>query len=321
MKNQDNKENQEIKEISNQMQELKNEISKILVGNDDVVKWSILAVASGGNVLLEGVPGLGKTLFVNSFAKACDLKFSRIQFTPDLLPTDVIGTKIFNMKDSTFQTKKGPIFSNVILADEINRAPPKTQSSLLEAMQEKQVTIGEETYLLDKPFFVMATQNPIEQEGTYNLPEAQVDRFMFKIIVNYPSLEEEKEIMNRISTNYQYEIKKVVKKDFFEKTQKIIKDVFLDEEIQDYILEIVNKLREKNDYIEVGPSPRATIYLSIGAKANAVFDGRDYVTPDDVKEIAYNVLRHRIILSYEAMAKDVTSELVIKEAIDSIEVA
>lgn len=314
-------ENKNIKEVSKKMQQLKQEISNILVGNEEVVKWTILAVSSGGNVLLEGVPGLGKTLFVNSFAKACNLKFNRIQFTPDLLPTDVIGTKIFNMKDSTFQTKKGPIFSNVILADEINRAPPKTQSSLLEAMQEKQVTIGEETYTLDKPFFVMATQNPIEQEGTYNLPEAQIDRFMFKIIVDYPSITEEKEIMNRISSNYQYEIKKIINKDFFEETQKIIKDIFLDEQIQDYILEIVNKLREKNDYIEVGPSPRATIYLALGAKANAVFEGRDYVTPDDVKEIAYNVLRHRIILSYEAMAKDIDTEIIIKDAIDSIEIA
>lgn len=311
----------QIKEISKEMKAIEKEINKILVGNKNTIKKTLLAISSGGNVLLEGVPGLGKTLFVNTLARTCDLDFNRIQFTPDLLPTDIIGTKIFNMKESTFTTQKGPIFSNIILADEINRAPPKTQSALLEAMQEKQITIGNESYKLDEPFFVMATQNPIEQEGTYNLPEAQVDRFMFKVLVDYPTKEEEKTIMDRISTNYKYEIDKRTKKDFFKETQTAIKKIFLDETVQDYILEIVSRLREKNEYIEYGPSPRATIFLSLGAKANAIYEGRDYVTPDDVKDVAYEVLRHRIILSYEAMAKDISVESIIEGIIESIEVA
>lgn len=304
---------------------LKDELGKVIVGQKDVIEKTIISMLSNGNLLLEGAPGLAKTLLVNTLANASSCDFSRIQFTPDLLPSDIIGTKIFNQKDSTFDTKKGPIFANFVLADEINRAPPKTQSALLEAMAEKQVTILGETFSLDKPFLVFATQNPIEQEGTYPLPEAQIDRFMFKLLVEYPTKEEELEILERMTTNSFPTASSVISGDEIIELQKLVRDIYVDDLVKEYIVSIVDATRNSEDYeiefgkfIEWGASPRANIFLTIGAKACALLDGRDYVNSDDVKKIVYDVLRHRIILSYEADIENVSTHDVIDEILEKV---
>ena len=310
----------------NKLDKLKEEISKVIVGQEDVINKTLIAIISGGNLLLEGAPGLAKTLLINTLAKASHTNFSRIQFTPDLLPSDIIGTKIFNQKTGEFITKKGPVFTNFLLADEINRAPPKTQSALLEAMQEKQVSILGDTYDLTSPFFVMATQNPIEQEGTYPLPEAQVDRFMMKLVVDYPTVEDEIEILNRMTTNEKIEVDSVVNgKDILD-YQKQVKDIYVDDLIKEYVVTIIDATRNPDDYdltlgkyIKWGASPRANIWTIIGSKANAFMKGRDYVNVDDVKEIVKDVLRHRIILTYESEIDKVTSNDIIEEILNVIE--
>ncbi|MCA9459955.1 MAG: AAA family ATPase, partial [Nanoarchaeota archaeon] len=276
-------------------------------------------------LLLEGAPGLAKTLLVNTLAKSCSLDFSRIQFTPDLLPSDILGTKIFNQKTGDFVTKKGPIFTNFLLADEINRAPPKTQSSLLEAMQEKQISILGDTFELDKPFLVMATQNPIEQEGTYLLPEAQVDRFMMKLIVDYPTKEDEIEILNRMTTNEEIKVNHVLEGKDILKYQKQVKDIYVDDLVKEYVVSIIDATRnpEKYDlelgkYIKWGASPRANIWTILGAKANAFMNEREYVNADDVKEVITDILRHRIILTYEAEIDRVNSSNIIDEILKKI---
>ena len=282
-----------------------------------------------GHILLEGVPGLAKTLTVNTLSSVLKLNFKRIQFTPDLLPSDVIGTMIYNQKKSSFEVKKGPVFSNIILADEINRSPAKVQSALLESMQEKQVTIGDDSYKLDLPFLVLATQNPIDQEGTYPLPEAQRDRFMMKLNVDYPSKEEELKIMQRMSDlNFKKSTKTILNKKDITAIQNEINKVSISESIEKYIIEIVNatrkpssvKLNEFEDYISFGASPRASINLSLASKANAFLSTRDYVMPDDVKEIAHDVLNHRIILNYEAEAEGIKPELIIKNILEKVEI-
>lgn len=314
-----------IREKSIKVNTLKKELSKVIVGQKDVIDKLVVALLSSGNILLEGAPGLAKTLLVNTLADVCDSSFSRVQFTPDLLPSDIIGTKIFNQKDSNFETKKGPIFANFVLADEINRAPPKTQSALLEAMQEKQVTILGDTFFLEAPFLVFGTQNPIEQEGTYPLPEAQVDRFMFKIMVKYPTKEDELEILNRMTINEIPSVSKVISSSDIIELQKLVRDVYVDDLIKDYIVSITDATREPEEYdielgkyISWGASPRANIFLTIGAKACALIDGRDYVSADDVNFIVSDVLRHRVILSYEADIENVTSDDVINEILSKV---
>jgi len=314
-----------IKEKSQKIVELQEELGKVIVGQKDVIKKTVVAMLSNGNLLLEGAPGLAKTLLVNTLAKTANCDFSRIQFTPDLLPSDIIGTKIFNQKSATFDTKFGPIFANFVLADEINRAPPKTQSALLEAMAEKQVTILGETHNLDKPFLVFATQNPIEQEGTYPLPEAQVDRFMFKLIVNYPTKGEELEILERMTTNSFPKVCKIVSGEEIIEFQKLVREIYVDDLVKNFIVTIVDATRNCEDYnleygkfIEWGASPRANIFLTVGAKAVAFLDGRDYVSADDVLEIVYDVLRHRIILSYEADIEKISTNDVIDEILEKV---
>ena len=309
----------------NKIVELESEVKKVIVGQEEVLRKVIIALLSGGNILLEGVPGLAKTLLVNTLAEASSLDFKRIQFTPDLLPSDILGTKIFNLKTGEFVTKKGPIFTNFLLADEINRAPPKTQSALLEAMQEKQVSILGDTYKLSQPFLVMATQNPLEQEGTYPLPEAQIDRFMMKILVNYPSKEEEIEIINRMTTNKIIKVKKVLTGEEILELQHKVRDIYVDDLIKEYIVTLVDATRNPQDYelelgkyIKFGASPRANIWLIIGAKANAYLEDRDYVNTDDVLEIVKDVLRHRIFLTYEADVDNVSVDDVIDEILSTI---
>jgi len=310
---------------SNKIEKLKKEISKVIVGQEEVINKTLIAMLAGGNLLLEGAPGLAKTLLVNTLAKSSSLDFSRIQFTPDLLPSDILGTKIFNQKTGNFVTKKGPIFTNFLLADEINRAPPKTQSSLLEAMQEKQISILGDTFKLDKPFLVMATQNPIEQEGTYPLPEAQVDRFMMKLIVGYPTKEDEIEILNRMTTNKEIKVNKVLEGKDILKYQKQVKDIYVDDLVKEYVVSIIDATRnpKKYDldlgkYIKWGASPRANIWTILGAKANAFMKTRGYVNADDVKVVIKDILRHRIILTYEAEIDSVNSEKVIDEILKKI---
>ena len=305
------------------------EVSKVVVGQDYMVKRLLMGLFTQGHILLEGVPGLAKTLTVNTVSNVLKLDFKRIQFTPDLLPSDVIGTMIYNQKKTAFEVKKGPVFSNIILADEINRSPAKVQSALLESMQERQVTIGETSFNLDTPFLVLATQNPIDQEGTYPLPEAQRDRFMMKLNVNYPSKEEELKIMQRMTNlNFNSTVKTILSKRDISSTQNEINKISVSESIENYIIEIVFatrnpslvKLDDLTNYISFGASPRASINLSLAAKANAFFNNRDYVTPDDIKEIAYDVLNHRIILNYEAEAEGITSQEIIKKILDTIEI-
>ena len=305
------------------------EVNKVVVGQEYMIKRLLMGLFTQGHILLEGVPGLAKTLTVNTLSSVLKLNFKRIQFTPDLLPSDVIGTMIYNQKKSSFEVKKGPVFSNIILADEINRSPAKVQSALLESMQEKQVTIGDDTYKLDLPFLVLATQNPIDQEGTYPLPEAQRDRFMMKLNIDYPSKEEELKIMQRMSDlNFKNSTKTILNKKDISAIQNEINKVSISESIEKYIIEIVNatrkpssiNLNDLDEYISFGASPRASINLSLASKANAFLSNRDYVMPDDVKEIAHDVLNHRIILNYEAEAEGVMPNMIINKILDKVEI-
>ena len=321
--------NSKIAKKSTFVKDLKEGIGKVIVGQDELIDKILISVISNGHILLEGVPGLAKTLTINTVANLINSEFKRIQFTPDMLPADLLGTLIYNQKTGDFMTKKGPIFSNIILADEINRAPSKVQSALLEAMQERQITIGEETFKLDLPFLVLATQNPIEQEGTYPLPEAQVDRFMLKVIVDYPSMDEEKEILSRVArTNIDTTQKSVVNSKTILEAQSLINDIYIAPKILDYILNIVFatrnpekfKLGQLKDLISFGASPRASINLVLAAKAKAFIDGRGYVIPEDVRYIGKDVLRHRMLLSYEAEAEELTSEELIDQLFKEIPV-
>ena len=305
------------------------EVNKVVVGQEYMIKRLLMGLFTQGHILLEGVPGLAKTLTVNTLSSVLKLNFKRIQFTPDLLPSDVIGTMIYNQKKSSFEVKKGPVFSNIILADEINRSPAKVQSALLESMQEKQVTIGDDTYKLDLPFLVLATQNPIDQEGTYPLPEAQRDRFMMKLNIDYPSKEEELKIMQRMSDlNFKNSTKTILNKKDISAIQDEINKVSISESIEKYIIEIVNatrkpssiNLNDLDEYISFGASPRASINLSLASKANAFLSNRDYVMPDDVKEIAHDVLNHRIILNYEAEAEGIMPNMIINKILDKVEI-
>ena len=305
------------------------EVNKVVVGQEYMIKRLLMGLFTQGHILLEGVPGLAKTLTVNTLSSVLKLNFKRIQFTPDLLPSDVIGTMIYNQKKSSFEVKKGPVFSNIILADEINRSPAKVQSALLESMQEKQVTIGDDTYKLDLPFLVLATQNPIDQEGTYPLPEAQRDRFMMKLNIDYPSKEEELKIMQRMSDlNFKNSTKTILNKKDISAIQNEINKVSISESIEKYIIEIVNatrkpssiNLNDLDEYISFGASPRASINLSLASKANAFLSNRDYVMPDDVKEIAHDILNHRIILNYEAEAEGIMPNMIINKILDKVEI-
>lgn len=311
----------DLKEISEQFERLRLEVGHVVVGQEKILDRLLIALICRGHVLLEGVPGIAKTTLVRTLATAIGAEFHRISFTPDLLPADVTGTQIFNQKDGSFSAKKGPVFTNLLLADEINRAPAKVQSALLEAMQERQVTIGDDTFPLPEPFLVLATQNPIEQEGTYPLPEAQVDRFLFKVIVPMPSREDELRIMKRFSQKTPPAVDAVLQTSDLAKFRDVLDDVYCDEKVADYILDLVFATREPDKhglrnlagFIDLGASPRASINLNLAARANALLHGRAYATPQDVKEIAPDVLRHRIQLSYEAEARDMTAEKIIRE--------
>ena len=300
---------------------IKDEVAKVIVGQEKLVDRLILALATDGHILLEGVPGLAKTLSCNTLATALGLAFKRISFTPDLLPADVVGTLVYSPKTGEFTPKKGPVFTNLLLADEINRAPAKVQSALLEAMQERQVTIGDETYALPEPFLVLATQNPIEQEGTYPLPEAQVDRFMFKCLVETPSKADERRIMQRFAeAGERPAAKSVCTAEDVLALRSALNQVYCDEKVGDYILEIVFKTREANAHIQNGASPRATLALNLAARGNALMHGRAYATPQDVKEVVHDVLRHRILLTYEAEAESVTSDRIIDKILSEVPV-
>ena len=321
--------NERIARESTFVDDLKNALGHIIVGQDDLINRILNGILANGHILLEGVPGLAKTLIVKTLAQLINTKFQRIQFTPDMLPADLLGTLIFNQKNGSFETRKGPIFANVILADEINRAPAKVQSALLEAMQERQVTIGDETFKLDAPFLVMATQNPIEHEGTYPLPEAQVDRFMLKLRVDYPKKDEERAILKRMAkTNVSDNVTAVVDAEQILKAQNVINDIYVDEKVEDYVLDLVFATREPDQYnlgdmenlIEYGASPRATINLILAAKARAFLQHRGYVTPEDIRYVGRDVLRHRVILTYEAEAEELTSEDVLQRLFDRIEI-
>lgn len=318
-----------MSELQAKIQQATAEIGKVVVGQQYMVNRLLIGLFTNGHVLLEGVPGLAKTLTVNTLAKVLRLDFQRIQFTPDLLPADVIGTMIYNQREGRFEVKKGPVFANLILADEINRSPAKVQSALLEAMQEKQVTIGETTYLLDKPFLVLATQNPVEQEGTYPLPEAQVDRFMLKVFVDYPDKSAELEVMRRMSNlNFSEQAQGILSKEEIFQIRDMVNDVRMDERLEHYIIDLIFATRRPKDYqlqaeasyIRFGASPRASISLHRAAKALAFLEGRDYVLPDDIKEMAYDVLNHRIILNYEAEADGITSRAVIEQILKKVNI-
>ena len=321
--------NKKIEKQSKFVLDLKKGIGKVIVGQEELINKILISIISNGHVLLEGVPGLAKTLTINTIANLINADFQRIQFTPDMLPADLIGTLIYNQNTGDFVTKKGPIFSNIILADEINRAPSKVQSALLESMQERQITIGEETFKLNLPFLVLATQNPIEQEGTYPLPEAQVDRFMLKVLVDYPSINEEKEILDKVAkTNLDTKLKSIVDCKTILDAQSLINEIYISPKILDYILNIVfatrnpekYKLTNLKDLINFGASPRASINLVLAAKANAFINGRGYVIPEDIRYIGKDVLRHRILLSYEAEAEEITSEEIIDQLFKEISV-
>ena len=321
----------EIKEIvensSTWITPLKSEMSKVLIGQDSLVESLIVGLLTRGHLLIEGVPGLAKTLTVNALAGCIGVDFKRIQFTPDLLPADVVGTMIYNQQLGEFKPKLGPVFTNLLLADEINRAPAKVQSALLESMQEKQVTIGETTYDLPDPFLVMATQNPLDQEGTYQLPEAQLDRFLLKVIVNYPSRDEEREILNLMgTTTSNIKTTKVISKQDISKSREAIDLIHVEETIKDYIVSLVVSTRNPetnsnlNHMIRCGASPRATINLILASKAIAFMNGRSYVIPNDVKKVAHDILRHRILLTYEAEAEEITTESVIDDILNTVKV-
>ena len=320
--------NDHVKEGSAFVYRLREEIGKIVVGQRYVVDRLLIGLLANGHILLEGVPGLAKTLSVKTLAQAIDASFHRLQFTPDLLPADLIGTLIYNPRDGAFSVKRGPVFANIILADEINRAPAKVQSALLEAMQERQVTIGDETFPLPAPFLVLATQNPIEQEGTYPLPEAQVDRFMLKLSVGYPSREEERLILDRMATtSSDLRITPVTHVDDILRLRKLVDGVYLDDKVKEYIIDLVVATREPRTFkldlapfIQYGASPRATLYLTLAAKAHAFISGRGYVTPQDVKSIGGDVLRHRITISYEAEAEEMTADTIVQRIFDGVPV-
>jgi len=320
--------NEKIRNESAFIDLLTNEISKVIVGQKVMVERLMIGLLSNGHVLLEGVPGLAKTLAIKTLAASMKAKFQRIQFTPDLLPADLVGTQIYNQKDGNFLIKKGPLFANFILADEINRAPAKVQSALLEAMQERQVTIGEQTFKLEDPFLVLATQNPIEQEGTYPLPEAQVDRFMLKVKISYPSKEEELKILRSNTSSENVTVQPVITAEDIIRGRELVKEVYLDEKIEKYILDIVFATRNPEEYklarlkplIQYGSSPRASISLAQAAKSHAFIRRRGYVIPEDIRSIAYDVLRHRIGVTYEAEAEEITSENIIQDILNTVEV-
>ena len=320
--------NERIERQSALVTNLTTGMDQIIVGQKHLVESLLIGLLSDGHVLLEGVPGLAKTLAIKTLASLIDAKYSRIQFTPDLLPADVVGTMVYSQKDESFQVKKGPIFANFVLADEINRAPAKVQSALLEAMQERQVTIGKETFLLPEPFLVLATQNPIEQEGTYPLPEAQVDRFMLKVIIDYPKQEEEKLIIRQNINGEKFNVKPILKAEEIIEARKVVRQVYLDEKIERYIVDIVfatrypekYDLKELKDMIGFGGSPRASINLALAARTYAFIKRRGYVIPEDVRAVAHDVLRHRIGLTYEAEASNVTSDEIVSKILNKVEV-
>ncbi len=325
----------DVKQITEQVEEksefvrlLMTELEKVIVGQSYMLERLLVGLLSNGHILIEGVPGLAKTLTVTTMAQAIRASFQRLQFTPDLLPADLIGTQIYKPQDGTFYVRKGPIFANIILADEINRAPAKVQSALLEAMQEHQVTISDETFAMPEPFMVLATQNPIEQEGTYPLPEAQVDRFMLKLKISYPSKKEERLILDRMAqTKKTFDVREVIGPEDIMAARKVVDEIYIDDKIKDYIVDVVDATRRPGEYglemsnlIAYGASPRATIYLTVAAKAYAFIQRRGYVTPQDVKSIGMDVLRHRVIVSYEAEAEEKTSEDIIQYIFDNIQV-
>lgn len=320
--------NEKIQEESSFIELLNMEVGRVIVGQKQMLERLLIGLLSNGHLLLEGVPGLAKTLAIKSLASAIHAKYSRIQFTPDLLPADLLGTMIYNQKKEEFTVRKGPLFANFILADEINRAPAKVQSALLEAMQERQVTIGDETFRLDEPFLVLATQNPIEQEGTYPLPEAQLDRFMLKVVIGYPNKEDERLIIRQNLSMEKAEVKPVVDTDQILNARKVVREVYMDEKIEKYILDIVfatrfpaeNRLSKLDQLINYGASPRASINLALASKAYAFIKRRGYVIPEDVRAICHDVMRHRIGLTYEAEAENVTSDEVINEILNTVEV-
>jgi MoxR-like ATPase len=320
--------NEAVAKASAWVHPLRQEMSRVIVGQQHLIDRLMVGLIANGHLLLEGVPGLAKTLSLKTLAAAIQVKFQRLQFTPDMLPADIVGTMIYNPRDGSFHTKHGPVFSNLVLADEINRAPAKVQSALLEAMQERQVTLGEETHKLPDPFLVMATQNPLEQEGTYPLPEAQVDRFMLKVIVGYPNRVEERAIQDAMATTEpSFAVTPVVTSEDILAARRVVNTIYIDDNVKDYIVDIVAATRVPEDYgmalsgfIQNGASPRATIYLTLAARASAFLKGRGYVTPQDVKDLAHDVLRHRIAVSYEAEAEDITSEDIVKEILETLPV-
>ena len=319
---------EDVADKSQYVQRLRSELSKVIIGQEEMMTRLMIALLCNGHVLLEGVPGLAKTTAIKTLAQAISTQFRRIQFTPDLLPADLIGTLVYNPGAGTFTTRKGPIFTNFLLADEINRAPSKIQSALLEAMEERQVTIGDETYPLDRLFLVLATQNPIEQEGTYPLPEAQVDRFMLKVVITYPKPDEERKVMDQAYDGTRTAVQPVLHPKEILEMQQTVRTIYLDEQVRKYILNVVLATRDPNSVkikelapmIAFGGSPRASIYLGICARANAFLAGRGYVTPQDVKDVAYDVLRHRVLLTYEAEAEKVTSDEVIRTILSKVPV-
>ncbi len=320
--------NEQVERESALLEKVRTEVHKVIVGQEKLIDRLLMALLCNAHVLLEGVPGLAKTLSVTTLSNLMHTSFKRIQFTPDMLPADVVGTQIYNPKTGEFSVKKGPIFANVILADEINRAPAKVQSALLEAMQERQVTIGDETFVLDDPFIVLATQNPIEQEGTYPLPEAQVDRFMLKLKITYPDKGQELQILNKMSrTKVDNSVEPVITPEDIKRLRSLADEIFMDDKIKDYIVDIVDATRNPDKYgmdissmIRYGASPRATIFLTMAARANALIAGRGYVTPQDVKDVAMDILRHRVVVTYEAEAEEKTSEDMVAKVLDTVKV-
>jgi len=319
--------NKKAEEYSKIINRIEKEISKTIVGQEEIIKKFLIGLVSNGHILIEGVPGLAKTLLVKTLSDTINADFVRLQFTPDLLPADIIGTKIYEHEKGNFKVIKGPIFANFILADEINRAAAKVQSALLEAMQERQVSIQGETFKINEPFMVLATQNPIESEGTYKLPEAQIDRFMFKLLISYPNIEQEQEIIKSFTENVIIKTEKITDYNKIIEIQKFNQNIYADEKIKKYVSEIVDATRNPQKYkidvdshIEYGASPRASLWLILAAKANALINGRGYVKPEDVQEIAFDVLRHRIILTYEAEAEDITTDEIIKKVLDKIKI-
>jgi MoxR-like ATPase len=320
--------NEEVRNASAWVTPLRQQIGRVIIGQHHLVDRLLVGLVTNGHILLEGVPGLAKTLAVKTLAAATKVKFQRLQFTPDMLPADIVGTMIYNPRDGTFSTKHGPVFANLILADEINRAPAKVQSALLEAMQERQVTLGDETYRLPDPFLVLATENPLEQEGTYPLPEAQVDRFMLKVVLNYPNRTEELAIQEAMSTSEpSWNIEPVISGEDIIRARRVVNTIYVDEKVRHYIVDLVLATRDPrpykidlNGYVQCGASPRATINLTLAARASAFLNGRGYVTPQDVKDLVFDVMRHRVVVSYEAEAENITSEHIIQKIVDELPV-